>query len=159
MRQNLRQTVPLDPTVKLLADVPHLVEAIGRMRCAEFGSPDTADEWIATTRREAGRDDLPVTWVAIDEAGTALGAVGLGTSDVPDRPELVPCVWGMVVRPDVRKAGVGRMLLRRLEEFAADKGYERIWVLTGPPAVEYYERCGWRRVEERPGETLLCKQR
>jgi predicted N-acetyltransferase YhbS len=145
--------------VRLLADVPELIEPIGRLRCAEFGSPDTVGEWIATTEREAGRDDLPVTWVAVDGAGEALGAVGLGTSDVPDRPELVPCVWGMVVRPDVRDRGIGRMLLRRLEEFAADSGYERIWVLTGPRAVGYYERCGWRRMQERAGDTLLCKQR
>ena len=146
-------------SVRLLADMPELIEPIGRLRCVEFGSPETVDEWIATTRREAGRTDLPVTWVAVDDAGSALGAVGLGTSDVPDRPELVPCVWGMVVRPGLRGRGVGRLLLRSLTEFAAGRGYERIWVLTGPTAVSFYERCGWRRVEERHGDTLLVRER
>jgi predicted N-acetyltransferase YhbS len=144
--------------VRLLADVPHLIEPIGRMRFAEWGAEDdNVDEWIAITRREAGRDELPVTWVAVDESGTALGAVALGPSDVPDRPELMPCVWGMVVRTDVRGRGIGRLLLRELERFAVAREHPEVWVLTGPPAVEYYERCGWVRAEELPTGTLLRK--
>ncbi len=144
--------------MRLLADVPNLIEPIGRLRCAEWGSADRVDEWISTTRREAGRDDLPVTWVAVDKTGTALGAVALGPSDVPGRPELMPCVWGMVVRADVRGRGVGRRLLQQMERFAVDRGYPAVWVATGPPAVEYYERCGWQRAEDLRGGTLLCKR-
>jgi predicted N-acetyltransferase YhbS len=144
--------------VQLLADVPDLIEPIGRMRCAEWGSADKVDEWISTTRREAGRDDLPVTWVAVDDTGTALGAVALGPSDVPSRPELMPCVWGMVVHADRRGRGVGRLLLQRLERFAVGRGYPAVWVATGPPAVGYYERCGWQRTEELSGGTLLRKR-
>jgi hypothetical protein len=59
--------------VQLLADVPDLIEPIGRMRSAERGPDGNVDEWISTTRSEAGRADLPVTWVAVDETGTALG--------------------------------------------------------------------------------------
>ncbi|HEX8345261.1 MAG TPA: GNAT family N-acetyltransferase [Actinoplanes sp.] len=144
--------------VRLLADVPELIEPVGRMRWAEWGGGDDVDAWISTTRREAGRDDLPVTWVAVDDTGAALGAVALGPSDVAGRPELVPCIWGMVVRADVRGSGVGALLLRRLERFAVDRGDPVVWVATGPPAVGFYERCGWRRVEELAGATLLRKQ-
>src|SRR4051794_33221958 len=128
------------------------------MRCAEWGDGGPADEWIATPRREAGRDALPVTWVAVDGAGAAAGAVALGPSDVPGRPELMPCVWGMVVRPDLRGRGAGRLLVRRLERFAVSRDYPLVWVATGPPAVEFYERCGWRRAEDLPGGTLLVKR-
>lgn len=144
--------------MRLLADVPNLIEPIGRLRCAEWDSADRVDEWISTTRREAGRDDVPVTWVAVDDTGTALGAVALGPSDVPGRPELTPCVWGMVVRADLRGRGVGRLLLQQLERFAVGRGYPAVWVATGPPAVGYYERCGWQRAERLPGGTLLCKR-
>jgi predicted N-acetyltransferase YhbS len=143
--------------VQLLADLPHLIEPIGRMRFAEWGGDDVA-EWISITRDEAGREDLPVTWVAVDDSGVALGAVALGPSDVPGRPELTPCVWGMVVSPSHRGRGIGRLLLQRLERFAAARGYPAVSVLTGPPAVGYYERCGWRRTEELPSGTLLRKQ-
>jgi len=144
--------------VQLLADAPHLVEPVGRMRFAEWAAEgDDVADWISVTRREAGRNDLPVTWVAVDETGTALGAVALGTSDVPGRPELIPCVWGMIVRADVRRRGIGRLLLHRLESFAVSRDHATVWVLTGPPAVEYYERCGWEREEELPEGTLLRK--
>jgi GNAT superfamily N-acetyltransferase len=144
--------------VRLLADVPGLIPAVGRMRFAEWGSEGgDLDHWVGMTRDEAGRDELPVTWVAVDGDGAAAGAVGIGTSDVPGRPELVPCVWGMVVRPDVRLGGIGRLLLGRLTQFAGERGYGVVWVLTGP-AAGYYERCGWRRVEERPEGTLLRKR-
>jgi GNAT superfamily N-acetyltransferase len=144
--------------VQLLADVPGLIEPIGRLRHAEWGGPDDLDHWIATTRREAGRDALPVTWVAVDETGAALGAVALGPSDVPGRPELSPCVWGMVVRADARGRGVGRLLLQRLERFAAGRGDTVVWVATGPPATGYYERCGWAPAEDLAGGTLLRKR-
>jgi predicted N-acetyltransferase YhbS len=151
------KTVRVSVLVQLLADVPHLIEPIGRMRFAEWGNDDEVDEHISITRREAGREDLPVTWVAVDETGAALGAVALGTSDVPGRPELVPCVWGMVVRIDLRRRGIGRRLLQRLECFDVGRGYASVWVLTGSNAVGYYERCGWHRMEERADGTLLHK--
>ena len=151
------KTVRVTVLVQLLADAPDLIEPIGRMRFAEWGNNDEVDKWISITRREAGREGLPVTWVAVDEAGTALGAVALGSSDVPERPELVPCVWGMVVRSDRRGCGVGRLLLHQLERYAGDSGYTTAWVLTGPSAVGYYERCGWQRAEELQPGTLLRK--
>jgi GNAT superfamily N-acetyltransferase len=145
-------------TVQLLADVPELIEPVGRLRFAEWGDDGDVDRWVSATRSEAGREELPVTWVAIDESGCAAGAVALGSSDVPEYPELTPCVWGMVVGAGLRRRGVGRLLLRPLERYAADHGYPAVWVLTGPPAVGYYERCGWQRAEELPSGTLLGKQ-
>jgi predicted N-acetyltransferase YhbS len=153
-----RQTDWMTVMVQLLADVPHLIEPIGRLRFVEWGSDNNVEEWISITRREAGRDDLPVTWVAVGETGAAVGAVALGPSDVPTRPELMPCVWGMVVRSDLRGRGIGRLLLQRLEGFAVGRGYPAVWVLTGSPAVGYYERCGWQRAEELPEGSLLRKQ-
>jgi GNAT superfamily N-acetyltransferase len=64
----------------------------------------------------------------------------------------------MVVSPSLRGRGIGRLLLQRLERFAAARGYPAVSVLTGPPAVGYYERCGWQRTEELPSGTLLRKQ-
>lgn len=157
-RQRGCQTVPVTVLVHLLADVPHLIEPVGRMRCAEWGDADKVADWVAGTRREAGRNDLPVTWVAVDSAGEVLGAVALGPSDVSGRPDLMPCVWGMVVRADARGRGVGRLLLQRLQDFAVKCGYPAVWVATGPPAVEFYERCGWQRAEDLHGTTLLCKR-
>lgn len=153
-------------TVRLLADHAPLIAPVGEMRWREWGhapEPEDRDWWVATTAREAGRDGLPVTWVAMDESGEALGAVGIGPFDIEERRDRSPWVWGMIVRPDRRGAGVGRLLLARLEAWAKARGYPRVWVATGGPAIGFYRACGWELTEtvvKASGETatVLAKR-
>ena len=49
----------------------------------------------------------------------------------------------MIVRPDRRGSGVGRLLLSHLEHWAREQAYEEIWVANEGPAVNFYRRCGW----------------
>jgi predicted N-acetyltransferase YhbS len=138
-------------SVLLLADRPDLIDAVGDMRWREWWRHSGREErawWVDTTRRESGRDALPVTFVAVDDLDEAVGAVGLGEYDLEERRDRSPWVLGMIVRSDRRGAGVGRALLARLESFAAGRGDARVWVATGDPAVAFYQRCGWR-LEER----------
>ena len=142
--------------VHLLADHPHLINPVALLRWREWGRAENLTCWIRITVRETGREELPVTWVDIDEHGSALGAVGLGDhEDV--RPDLSPWVWGLVVRADARRQGVGRRLLDRLSSFAQAKGYPEVWVATGRPAVGFYQRCGFRPVEQGAETTVLVK--
>jgi GNAT superfamily N-acetyltransferase len=137
----------------LLADRPHLVAAVGEMRWRAWGDEPGREDvswWVDVTAREAGRRELPVTWVAVDDADEAVGAVGLGEFDIPERRDRSPWVLGMIVRPVSRGQGVGRLLLSRLELFAAGQGYSQVWVATGGPAVGFYQRCGWEEVERLP---------
>ena len=132
--------------VDLLADRVDLIEAVTDLRWLEWGHPPGAtdrDWWRAATLREAGRSQLPVTWVASDDSG-ALGAVGLGQFDIEERRDRSPWVLGMIVRRDRRGAGLGRLLLGHLERWARDQGHEQLWVATGMPAVKFYQRCGWQ---------------
>jgi hypothetical protein len=48
-------------------------------------------------------------------------------------------------------------LLDRLSRFAVAKGHPEIWVATGGPAVSFYERCGFRQVEQATNATILVK--
>jgi GNAT superfamily N-acetyltransferase len=123
------------------------------MRWHEWGDEPGREDpawWVDVTRREAGRHRLPVTWVAVDQAGAAAGAVGLGQFDIPQRRDRSPWVLGMVVRPASRGQGVGRLLLSALERFAAGQGYRRAWVATGDAAVGFYRSCGWEETERLP---------
>lgn len=136
--------------VHLLADVPHLVAAVGQIRWREWGhapEPEDLSWWVDVTGREAGREGLPVTFVAVDMLGEAVGAVGLGEFDIDERRDRSPWVLGMVVRPDRRGVGVGRLVLSRLERFAAEHGHTEVWVATGGLAVGFYQRCGWQEAE------------
>jgi GNAT superfamily N-acetyltransferase len=137
-------------SVHLLADVPQLVGAVGQIRWTEWGhapEPEDLSSWVEITAREVGREKLPVTFVAVDALGEALGAVGLGEFDIVERRDRSPWVLGMVVRSNRRGRGVGRLLLTRLERFAFDNGHADVWVATGGPAVGFYRRCGWQETE------------
>jgi GNAT superfamily N-acetyltransferase len=139
-----------DETIDLLADRPDLISAVGMMRCQEWGrgpEPDDPQWWVNATRREAGRDGLPVTYVAVNGGGEMLGAVGLGEFDLSERRDRSPWILGMVVRAELRGTGVGRRLLRRAERRAAELGFAKLWVANEGPAVGFYERCGYRQVE------------
>jgi GNAT superfamily N-acetyltransferase len=151
--------------IKLLADYPDLIPVIGELRWHEWGKDaesgeDTARNelgwWVDVTALESGRDDLPVTLVAVDARGAAAGAVGLGRFDPDERRDRSPWVLGMVVRPDSRGHGIGRMLLDSLRGWASQRGYSRLWVATGDPAVGFYQCCGWALAETfaRPAETV-----
>jgi GNAT superfamily N-acetyltransferase len=134
----------------LLADRPDLVEPVGLLRWSEWGkAPEPEDPawWVDATEREAGRGALPVTYVAVAGDIGLVGAVGLGQFDIPERQDRSPWVLGLVVRPDRRTTGIGRLLLQRLERHALDLGYSDLWVANEGPAVEFYKRCGYKEVE------------
>jgi GNAT superfamily N-acetyltransferase len=139
-------------SIAVLAERPDLVEQAGILRWTEWGYVDPSpDEWIAITAREAGRDVLPVTLVAVDEHGSVVGVVGL--DDVDDaltdteRAGRTPWLVGMVVRRDSRLRGVGRRLMDALADIARQRGHDRMWVLTGGSADDYYRASGWSDVE------------
>jgi GNAT superfamily N-acetyltransferase len=142
-----------DVTIDLLADRPALVRAVGILRWQEWGYDAPSPEaWIETTRREAGRDVLPVTLVAIDAAGHAVGAVALGEADEAltdgERGGRTPWLEGMVVREAARLRGTGRTLVVALERLARDRGHDQVWVVTGGQAKGFYRACGWVDVED-----------
>ncbi len=134
--------------MQLLADRPDLVAAVGEIRWTEWGhapEPEDLSYWVDITAREVGRNSLPITFVAVDESG-AIGAVGLGQFDIEERRDRSPWILGMVVRPDQRRAGVGRALLERVEAWAVDRGVTHAWVATGR-AAPFYRDCGWQDAE------------
>ncbi|HET9842556.1 MAG TPA: hypothetical protein VFQ01_11175, partial [Nocardioides sp.] len=50
----------------LLADQPELIAEVGVLRWRAAGSVGTPGPWIESTARDAGRDRLPLTLVAMD---------------------------------------------------------------------------------------------
>jgi GNAT superfamily N-acetyltransferase len=137
-------------SIGLLADHPHLIPPVGEIRWREWGhppEPEDLDWWVAVTGKEAGRDELPVTWVAVDHQGQATGAVGLGEFDIEERRDRSPWVLGMIVDPGQRNKGTGARLMRALETWAVGHGYSQLWVATGGRAVDFYRKCGWELAE------------
>jgi GNAT superfamily N-acetyltransferase len=133
-------------TISLLADKAQYIPHVAQLRWREWGhspAPEDAEFWLDTTRQEAGRDDVPVTLVAIADDGALLGAVGLTEREnVEPEPGESPWVAGMIVSPESRGRGVGRSLLRELRHWAVAHGFVEAWVAT-ETASAFYERCGW----------------
>lgn len=145
--------MPCGIRVESLADHLEFLEQVGVLRWKEwaYGAQD-ATAFMEVTAREAGRrGQLPMTLVAIEVAGGAVGAVGLGPVDdelsVAERAGRRPWILGMVVAAESRKLGIGRQLLENLQDLAASLGHPRTWVATGDEAVGFYLGCGWAAVE------------
>ncbi len=52
----------------------------------------------------------------------------------------------MIVAPDHRRRGLGRVLVDGIEAIAASQGHEQLWVAT-ERAASFYEGCGYVGVE------------
>jgi GNAT superfamily N-acetyltransferase len=84
-----------------------------------------------------------VAWIDGEPAGC--GALR-GSPDFPGEGE----IKRMYATPVARGRGVGRAVLRHLEEVAVELGYRRLRLETGtaqPEAVALYESSGWQRIE------------
>ncbi len=138
--------------VESLADHPELIEQVGVLRWQEwaYGKKDPSP-FIETTAAEAGHDHLPMTLVAINDMGEAVGAVGLGEIDdelnATERNGRTPWILGMVVRRQDRNQQIGRQLLTGVQGLADQLGNGQTWVATGKEAVGFYRRCGWQDVD------------
>jgi GNAT superfamily N-acetyltransferase len=130
----------------LLADQPELIAEVGVLRWRAARSVGTPGPWIESTARDAGRDRLPLTLVAMDLDGHAIGAVTLDPED--DRlgdscADRAPWVVRMVVRPGERLCGVGRLMMNAVEDLAREHGHGRLWVAASDDHADFYRHCGW----------------
>ncbi|MDG4829949.1 GNAT family N-acetyltransferase [Solwaraspora sp. WMMD1047] len=136
--------------VELLADRPDLLISLARIRWREWGDePGREDlQWhIDATRRETGRTALPVTFVATDGAGEAVGGVGLTRTDLPELADRGPWVVGAIVHPQRRGYGIGTALVTSLKQWSIRTGIGQLWVATGGRAIDFYRRCGFDLTE------------
>jgi predicted N-acetyltransferase YhbS len=58
-----------------------------------------------------------------------------------------PWLAGLYVTPEHRRQGVGRMLVKAIEDQARQRGSRRLFLYTRG-AVNYYERLGWSTIDQ-----------
>jgi ribosomal protein S18 acetylase RimI-like enzyme len=90
-------------------------------------------------------DEGPV-WVAVD------GAAIVGTVSALPQGEAI-YIRSLAVLPTARGQGVGRALLRTVEEYASEHGFARLTLSTTPflsSAIRLYEGFSYHRSEEGP---------
>ena len=127
-------------------------EAVASVLSESFGEYErlyTREGFEATTPACAEvlrRIEEGPVWVAlVDER--VVGTV----SAVPKGESLY--VRGMGLAPAARGRGIGELLLRRVEGFASEHGFVRLFLSTTPflsRAIRLYERHGFERTDEGP---------
>jgi GNAT superfamily N-acetyltransferase len=116
---------PTAVTIELLADHPDLIAPLADLRWREWADHPGRENlqfWVNVAASEAGRDALPVTFVAIDQSGQAAGGVGLAPFDLPERTDRGPWAVGTIVHADRRGHGIGTALMTHLRQWATRAG-------------------------------------
>ncbi|MCU0260177.1 MAG: GNAT family N-acetyltransferase, partial [Ilumatobacteraceae bacterium] len=139
---------------------PHLADALADRVHAEFGHHYDPAVWdLDAARREFEAMTDPaahdVTWIAFDGPGRDLadvaGSVSLiADEDLPGFEHVTAWLANLLVAPDRRRAGVGRLLVTTVEDEARRRGLDRLHLFT-EEQVGYYLPLGWRPLAEVPG--------
>jgi GNAT superfamily N-acetyltransferase len=144
----------MDLTVQPLSSFPDAIPVAAEWHFREWGHTDpggTLESWTAGMARQAGAETIPGTLLAV--AGRVpVGLVCLVGQDMAGyqpAEELTPWLRGLYVTPSARRRGVGAVLVRRCEAWAASLGHHSLYLYTerGSRAEALYQRLGWRPVD------------
>ncbi|MBV8857188.1 MAG: GNAT family N-acetyltransferase [Acidobacteria bacterium] len=112
-----------------------------RETCASHYPPEVIEIWAGRLRPEKYAEAIDRNdFFVAEEDGTVVGYGELGRE--------VGAIQGLYVRPDVKGQGVGRRLLSTLEERARAYGLRSLSLVSSLNAVPFYERAGFKAVEE-----------
>jgi N-acetylglutamate synthase-like GNAT family acetyltransferase len=112
-----------------------------RETCASHYSPEVIEIWAGRLRPEKYAEAIDrYEFFVAEEDGVVVGFGELGQE--------AGAIQGLYVSPSVKGRGVGRELLRTLEERARAYGLKSLRLTSSLNAVAFYERAGFRAVEE-----------
>jgi GNAT superfamily N-acetyltransferase len=138
-------------TVEPLSNYPEAVPTVAEWHFGEWGHTDpggSIETWAAGLARQAGAEKVPGTLLAL-RGRTPVGVVCLVEQDMAGYEPamgLSPWLKGLYVIPVARRQGVGGILVRRCEAWAASLGHRALYLYTerDSGAQALYERLNWR---------------
>jgi GNAT superfamily N-acetyltransferase len=143
----------VEVVVQPLSNYPQAVPTVAEWHFREWGHTDpggSLEAWTAGLAQQAGADRIPGTLIAVT-GRTPVAVACLVAQDMPGyKPAagLTPWIKGLYVIPSARRQGIGGLLVRRCEAWAASVGHEAVYLYTerGSGAEAQYERLGWRAI-------------
>lgn len=103
---------------------------------------DNSREFMASVVNSSLQEaEFPVTFVAVDDAGRAVGTVGFWRCDLISRQDLFPWLAALYVDESARGSGLSAALQQHVIDYARQRGYRHLWLWS--TFGGYYERAGW----------------
>ncbi|WP_300295158.1 GNAT family N-acetyltransferase [Ferrovibrio sp.] len=112
------------------------------------------DEIRAGFARHMETDGMPFTLVA-EREGMLCGTVSVIASDEPARLDLTPWIAALWVDEAARGRGVARALLEDAATRCRALGVETLFLTARPALRDFYDRLGWRMVDDGIGPARL----
>jgi N-acetylglutamate synthase-like GNAT family acetyltransferase len=107
--------------------------------------------YIAGRLRE-NIDTTPIPFALVaHEGATFLGTASVIASDLAERPQFTPWVAAVWVEPQARQHGIGAALVDRATRDGFALGIDRLYLCARPQRSRYYERLGWKVIEQEIG--------
>jgi predicted N-acetyltransferase YhbS len=136
-------------SVEPLANHPEWIRVLARWHFDEW--KHLFPEWTIETVEEelSGHLDsirIPATLVAVENS-EPIGSASLIEKDLPGWEHLTPWLASLYVRPDRRRRGIGRMLVRQAVAEARRLGVGILYLFT-PGQRDFYLDLGWNVVSE-----------
>jgi GNAT superfamily N-acetyltransferase len=137
------------PPITDLRHAPHfaptLADRVWRAWWEPKGVPLSFIETLVQQNLTA--EPIPFALVA-HEGETFFGTASVIASDCEQRPEYTPWVAAVWVEPEHRGKGIGSALVRAAAGQAHALGFDPVHLCALPPMHGFYERLGFRLLEE-----------
>jgi GNAT superfamily N-acetyltransferase len=146
----MRANAPPQVEVRDLLDAPECVRDVVGWIDAQWSalSGRTREQTVSRFTEGVVRGALPITMVAIADAGTCVGVASLRIRDsVEWLADVTPWICNVYVPAPARGQGVAGRLCLALEERARLLGYGAVYLATGR-ADSLYHRIGYRELCE-----------
>ncbi len=139
--------------IEPLANHQQAIPVAAEWHFREWGHTDpggSLESWTAGMAEHADASQIPGKLIALRD-GRPVGVVGLVENDMPGYEPasgLTPWIKGLYVDAPARREGIGTLLVRRCEAWAATLGHRDLYLYTerDSPAQALYASLGWQAI-------------
>ncbi len=143
-------------TIKHLFEAPNHTTEVADWIYQEFWADKnelSARDLEKLLRAAKTPDQLPLSLVAMIDK-KVIGTINFIINDDSDRPELTPWLAALIVKPNLRKQGIGSQLVNALLNKAKDLHIKKVYLGTDNP--DFYTNLGAKKHEKkRPGFFIM----
>ena len=133
----------------MLADRPEFISELARLYVCEwepYYGPSGPGDAVRDLSGCINRDCVPLVLIALDADETVLGTAALKESSIAEHGEYGPWLAALVVRPEMRGAGIAIRLVRAIEVEACRLGYASLYTATNFNESKILD--GWIKLED-----------